>query len=79
MTGYHTFCRVLLWQTMQDVRRCYTPDEIKRAWAWRCGKDFEFHGPNGEYLHNLRMTDCKWSALAEGWQQLMEIKDKSVG
>jgi hypothetical protein len=50
---------------------------MKRAWAWGGGRSdgyrfYEFHGPNGEYLYNLKNADCKWSALAAGWRQLLD-------
>jgi hypothetical protein len=76
----HLFCRVLLQQTMVDVRKVFSSDEIRRAWAWGDGRraghrSFEFHGPNGEYDYNLRMADCKWSALGEGWRRLLDAQE----
>jgi len=55
----HLFCRELLKQTMVDVRKVFSPEEIRRAWAWGDGRtggyrSFEFHGPNGEYESNIR-------------------------
>ena len=76
----HLFCRELLKQTMIDVREVFSSDEIRRAWAWADGRtggyrSFEFHGPNGEYEYNLRGADCKWSAMAEGWQRLLSASE----
>lgn len=59
---------------MVEVRKHYTPEQIKAAWAWHGSRDhFEFHGPNGEYDYNLR-ADCLWSARADGWARLLEKK-----
>ena len=72
----HDFCRHLLAEVMKEVKKKYTAEEIKAAWAWKTSRqDFEFHGPNNTYLYNLRMADCKWSATAEGWQQLLSLRD----
>jgi hypothetical protein len=78
----HLFCRELLKQTMVEVRKAFSSEEIRRAWAWgdrRTGgyRSFEFHGPNGEYEYNLRCADCKWSAMAEGWHRLLEAREAS--
>ncbi len=76
----HTFCRTLLKLTMADVRKAYTVEEITRAWAWDSGiggrRTFEFHGPQEEYLYNLNAADCKWSAAAEGWRQLLQRREE---
>jgi hypothetical protein len=79
-TNDHTFCRVELKLTMADVRKMFTPEQIRSAWAWSCdGRDFEFHGPNEEYLYNLRRADCRWSAASEGWRQLLDkIEDEQA-
>lgn len=79
----HLFCRELLKLTMNDVRKAYSPEEIRRAWAWGDGRSgrrrsFEFHGPNGEYEYNLRAADCKWSAMAEGWQRVLDARDRQA-
>lgn len=72
----HDFCRHLLAETMKEVRKQYAPIAIKSAWCWEgARKHFEFHGPNGEYQHNLKLADCKWSAMAEGWQQLLSARE----
>lgn len=75
--GYvsHNFCRHLLAGIMKEVRQNYTPEQIKAAWAWSDGRDFEFHGPNGEYIHNLRQADCLYGAKAEGWSRMLEAKE----
>jgi len=78
----HRFCRALLKLTMVEVRKVYSPQEIQRAWAWDDGltrgrQSFEFHGPNDEYDYNLRRADCKWSALAEGWQRLLDQRTQA--
>lgn len=75
----HSFCRESLKRVMVDVRKKFSAAEIKRAWAWCTSigrKCYEFHGPNKEYLYNLRGADCKWSAAAAGWTQLLERKDE---
>jgi hypothetical protein len=72
----HDFCRHLLAEVMKEVRIKFTAAEIKSAWSWRTSRnDFEFHGPHGEYMYNLKSADCKWGALAEGWQQLLSFRD----
>lgn len=70
----HTFCRDLRKQVMEEVRKQYTPEQVKASWVWDTGggrKQFEFHGPNGEYIYNLD-ADCKWGAEAAGWSKLLE-------
>lgn len=69
----HAFCHSLLREVMVEVRAKFTPEQIKKAWAWSGDrKHYEFHGPNDEYIYNLRMADCLTSAKAEGWQKLLE-------
>ena len=71
----HNFCRHLLAEVMKEARNHYTPQQLKSAWAWSASRgDFEFHGPSGEYMYNLKMADCKWSALAEGWERMIAAK-----
>ena len=75
------FCRKLLKQTMVDVRKVFSSEEIRRARACDDGRrggyrSFEFHGPNGEYEYNLRMADRKWSASAEGWRRLLDARER---
>lgn len=71
----HNFCRHQLAEVMKEARKHYTPLQLKSAWAWSAGRgNFEFHGPSGEYVYNLKMADCKWGALAEGWQRMIEAK-----
>jgi hypothetical protein len=52
-----------------------TAEEIKAAWAWETSggvrHTYEFHGPHGEYRHNLGGACCMWSAKAEGWSQII--------
>lgn len=72
--GEHSFCRGMLRDVMAEVRQRYTPEQVKDAWVWDAGfsrKQFEFHGPNGHYDYNLD-ADCKWGALAAGWERLLE-------
>ena len=72
----HSFCRALLKDVMVEVRKKFTPEEIKAAWAWDVSggrrNQFEFHGPNKHYDHDVKgAVDCKWSALANGWDRLI--------
>jgi hypothetical protein len=71
----HDYCRILLAQVMADVRKKYTAEEIRAAWAWETSggvrHTYEFHGPHGEYRHNLGGACCMWSAKAEGWSQII--------
>jgi len=68
----HAFCRELLKTTMREVRKAFTGEQINAAWAWDSGgrKQYEFHGPNKEYVYNLD-ADCLWSAKASGWNKLL--------
>jgi hypothetical protein len=72
----HSFCRILLKDVMVEVRKKFSSEDIKSAWAWDVSggrrRQFEFHGPNGHYDHDVRGADCKWSAAAGGWQRLLE-------
>lgn len=71
----HNFCRELLRQTMIEVREHFTKEEIEGAWVWSdSGKNFEFHGKNGEFFFDLKIADCKWSAQASGWAKMLEQK-----
>jgi hypothetical protein len=67
MTEDHTFCRLLLKETMKDVRRFVSVAERKKAWAYKYdfGQTAEFHGPNGFYWHGS--AHCLWHARANGW------------
>jgi len=74
----HAFCRHSLKLTMIEVRAAYTSEQIAAAWAWKVGKQqYEFHGPNGEYNHDVRMADCKWSAMDGGWRKLLEPSEET--
>lgn len=70
----HIFCRHALAAVMKEIRQNYTPELIEAVWVWRCGRDFEFHGPNGECIYNLQRADCLYSAKAEGWSRMLEAK-----
>jgi hypothetical protein len=77
----HAYCRILLKNVMAEVRHTFTREEIQSAWAWDASggrrQQFEFHGPNGHYNHDVRIADCKWSAAAGGWQHLLdELKER---
>lgn len=73
----HAFCRFALKEQMAEVRKFFTQEQIKKAWAiGTIGSSFEFHGPNGEYIYNLRSADCLWSAKAEGWAKLLDRKEE---
>jgi hypothetical protein len=71
----HTFCRELLKQTLTDVHRHFTPEEIRGAWVYDAGgrKEYEFHGANKEYFYGLD-ADCTWSAKAAGWSKMIQAK-----
>lgn len=77
----HGFCRSMLTETMNEVRKRFTREEIKNAWVYNTGRtggysQWEFHGPNEYWNYNLRMTDCAWSARAAGWRSLMDKIDE---
>jgi hypothetical protein len=75
----HSYCRILLKEVMVEVRKRFSAEEIRSAWAWDVSggrkQQFEFHGPNGHYDHDVRVADCKWSAAAGGWQSLLDKTD----
>jgi hypothetical protein len=74
----HAFCKAELASTMIDVRKVFTPAEIKAAWVWEgARKSFAFHGPHGEYFYGLN-ADCISSAKAEGWQKMLD-KPRKIG
>ena len=62
----------MLSEQMAEVRKHFTPEQINKTWAISTIGDFEFHGPNGEYIYDLRYADCLWSAKAEGWAKVCE-------
>lgn len=69
----HNFCRELCREVMPEVRQLFTTAQIKKAWVWTGDrKHWEFHGPHGEFFHDLKAADCAWSAKAEGWSLLLE-------
>ena len=68
----HTFSRLHLAETMKEVRKHVSKEEIKAAWTYKYtwGKrsgpyDCEFHGPNNFY-HSTRCYNL-WDCRAEGW------------
>lgn len=79
----HGFCRHRLRNAMVEVRKQFTPEEIRAAWAWDVsggrGNQFEFHGPRGFYLHDVKMADCRWSAAASGWISMLDALDDAGG
>ena len=67
----HTFCGKLYGQVLAEVRKKhFKTDQIKKAWGWTDRKNWEFHGPMGEFF-SLNTADCAWSAKAAGWSQLL--------
>ena len=66
----HTFCRGYLVNTMEEVKKHATKEEMKAAWVWKSGKHVEFHGPNGYYWHGQGC--CLWAARADGWHAWMQ-------
>jgi hypothetical protein len=72
----HGFCRASYNSIMVEVRQNFTAEEIKASWVWDSGggrKQYEFHGPNKEYIYGLT-ADCLWSAKAEAWSKMLEAK-----
>lgn len=65
---------------MVEVRKHFTPEEIKGAWVYDTGggrKCYEFHGLNHEYHYNFD-ADCAWSAKAEGWTKMLLSKGVEI-
>jgi len=73
----HTFCRLMLRDTMKEVRSRVPKAEIKTSWAWHRHGDVEFHGPGNFYWHGQGC--CAWIAKAEGWQAyLMHLDEQEA-
>ena len=66
----HAFCRELYSQVLVEVRKQFKTELVKKAWVWTDRKNWEFHGPTGEFF-SLNTADCAWSAKAAGWSQLL--------
>lgn len=61
-----TFCRVLLRNVMDDIKKVTSPAERKAAWVYHFfAQDWEFHGPDGFYWHGH--ADNAYHAKAQGW------------
>jgi hypothetical protein len=75
----HSLCRYLLAEALELARRRFTTEEIRSAWAYDVSggraNQFEFHGPRDYYDHDVKMSDCLWSAKANGWFGLMDKLD----
>jgi hypothetical protein len=72
----HNFCRKMLTLTMQDVRKHYSPEQIKKASVHVSrglgpNPNGEFYGPNQEYIH-IGSCCCAWDARAKGWSRQMK-------
>lgn len=70
----HDFCRILLSETLKDVKKVTTPEERKAAYAYKNSAGYEFHGPDGFYVFLGNKADCLSSAKANGWDKWMESK-----
>ena len=79
----HDFCRSQLREAVTLARLRFTDEEIRSAWAYDVsggrGNQFEFHGPNNYYNHDVKMSDCLWSAKAHGWFALLDWLDDADG
>ena len=70
----HEFCRMMLKQTMEDVRQHSTVEQRKGAWAWAdpTRRDhYEWHGPDSK-VNWHGTADCKWDASQKGWSRWLE-------
>lgn len=72
MSNDHTFCRLMLRETMEDVRKVTTAAERKTAWGYKySGQEMvEFHGPDEFYWHGRGC--CVYLARAKGWEAWLE-------
>jgi len=63
----HVFCRSMLREVMQDVRKHVSAIDRKKSWTAKIGSrgTIEFNGPNGFYHHGS--SCCKWFARYNGW------------
>lgn len=65
----HEFCHILLKDTMAEVRRHYTQEQIKSAWVRKAGRNqFEFH--LGSHCDHFSAC-CADAARSRGWERLM--------
>jgi len=66
----HTFCRILLKDTMEEVKKRYTTVQIKSAWLWKAGRGhFVFHF--GDHCDHFS-AGCAYEARSKGWERLMQ-------
>jgi len=69
MVNNHKFCRILLVEVMEDVRKHVSKEDIKSAWTWRSSSfrnTAEFHGPDDFNWHG--QACCLWHARVQGWE-----------
>ncbi len=72
-----SFCRCRLTRTMEEVRKFFTVEQRKQAWAWRDGdRHVEFHGPDNFYWYGSGC--CLWDARTRGWEALLEKVPGSI-
>lgn len=72
-----TFCRALLAQTMERVRRHTTPALREKAWVYKTARgQWEFQGPNPDGRVNqfywFGRADNAYEARAKGWSAWLE-------
>lgn len=72
MSDDHTISRLMLAETMREVRKHVSPEDVKEAWCYkysygdnRPDKECEFHGPKGFYW-NARCYNL-WECRERGW------------
>jgi hypothetical protein len=64
----HSFCRLHLRGTIEEIVNRTTPEQRKAAWAWKDRNSpgrYEFHGPNNFYWYG--QSCCLWEAKSQGW------------
>ena len=78
----HYFCRLSYSEVMREVRKKFTPEQVKAAWVYNTGTRtkpaYEFHGPDNHYDYNLKMADCSYGAAAEGWRRLLDKDEREA-
>ena len=75
----HAFCRCLLKSVMEEVRKHFNKEFIKKAWGYKYSNDHhvEFHinskepGKQAEFYW-YGQGCCVWYAKAEGWMSYMD-------
>jgi hypothetical protein len=70
MHDNQTFCRLLLKEAHELVRKRDPQIKLRKAWIWHSGRSWEFHAPDGFYWHGR--ADNAFDARYKGWMAWLE-------